>query len=484
MVRPKINNNLLVLGASALFVLMHLALLYLKGIQLLVVVPFVIIVAMIALNRIDLFYLLTVFSVPLSIPLFEFRPDLSYSVTLPSELFIVTVMVLLGIKSIREGGIGRDFLLHPVSLAIYLNIAWLLITSATSTMPVVSFKFLASRIWFLAAFYFLAGLLFSNPENFKRFNWAHVIALAIVIVYTITRHIGRGLFDPNAAHQVMWPFYRDHTSYGAVLAFVLPIFIGFLFMKHSNSWVRLVLIGLVPLLLVALILSYSRAAWMGLIVALAVYVVVTFRIKLWVISLGVAIIFTFIALNWTEINYSMQSNSTDSSANLAEHVQSISNISNDYSNVERLNRWNCAVQMFREKPIFGWGPGTYMFQYAPFQLSYLVTPISTFAGDRGNAHSEYLGPLSESGFLGTITFLIIAIAFLRTGFRAYRLSSDRNQRILLICSILGVITYLVHGVLNNFLDTAKISVLFWGFIAFIVATDIKIKSEQKPVDKA
>ena len=38
--------------------------------------------------------------------------------------------------------------------------------------------------------------------------------------------------------------------------------------------------------------------------------------------------------------------------------------------------------------------------------------------------------------------------------------------------ILGLITYLIHGSLNNFLDTDKASALFWGFIAGFVSLDI------------
>jgi hypothetical protein len=38
--------------------------------------------------------------------------------------------------------------------------------------------------------------------------------------------------------------------------------------------------------------------------------------------------------------------------------------------------------------------------------------------------------------------------------------------------ILGFITYLVHGSMNNFLDTDKASALFWGFIGAFVSLDI------------
>jgi hypothetical protein len=39
-------------------------------------------------------------------------------------------------------------------------------------------------------------------------------------------------------------------------------------------------------------------------------------------------------------------------------------------------------------------------------------------------------------------------------------------------ALLGLITYFSHGVLNNFLDTDKLSVPVWGFIAILVALDV------------
>ena len=39
-------------------------------------------------------------------------------------------------------------------------------------------------------------------------------------------------------------------------------------------------------------------------------------------------------------------------------------------------------------------------------------------------------------------------------------------------ALLGLITYYIHGTMNNFLDTDKLSVPFWGFTAIIVAIDI------------
>lgn len=175
----------------------------------------------------------------------------------------------------------------------------------------------------------------------------------------------------------------------------------------------------------------------------------------------------------------LEKNRQDASRDFEKHIQSISNISTDASNLERLNRWSAAFGMFEERPILGWGPGTYSFVYAPFQHSNEKTIISTNMGDRGNAHSEYIGPLCESGVLGAVTFIIIILITLSTGFRLYYTISDYEMKKLVLVTLLGFITYIVHGGLNNFLDTDKASVPFWGFIAMLVAIDVYHKKNQE-----
>jgi O-antigen ligase len=128
--------------------------------------------------------------------------------------------------------------------------------------------------------------------------------------------------------------------------------------------------------------------------------------------------------------------------------------------------------MFKDKPFLGWGPGTYMFNYGPYQLTADRTIISTNSADGGNAHSEYLGPMAESGILGVITFLILISVVMYTAVHAYTRAKDKRLKTLVMSALLGLITYYIHGILNNFLDTDKLSVPFWGFTAIIVAVDI------------
>jgi len=185
-----------------------------------------------------------------------------------------------------------------------------------------------------------------------------------------------------------------------------------------------------------------------------------------------------LALSFDVLVVELERNKQDSSDDLAQHVESISNVSSDDSNLERLNRWSCALAMFQDRPVWGWGPGTYQFEYAPFQTSSLRTNISTNNADLGNAHSEYLGPLAEQGVLGLLGFLALLGVTLHLGFKLQRTLQSREQRWVAMGLFLGLMTYFVHGVLNNYLDTDKASAPFWGFLAWLVVLDLGAASRK------
>lgn len=443
------------------------------------VLPIIILFVFIALTRLDVFFLLIVFLIPLSITLNDLGIDPGFDAYLPTEPMIIGAMVLVFIKLLVEKQFDKRILLHPISIAMYINLLWILITSFTSTMPGVSFKFFLVRVWFLVVFYFLATQVFSKKENIKRFFWAYITGFLIVIAYTLLNHFQYGMSSNIIAHFVMKPFFNDHTSYGAIIAMYLPVLVGFYFIyKNSSDWVRFIIIILTLVYVFALIFSYTRAAWLSLIVAICVWLAIRFKIRLWYIAMTIAILILLFISFQTRIMIALEQNEQDSSADLAEHIKSIANITTDASNMERINRWKCAFRMFSEKPIFGWGPGTYMFKYAPFQRSYDRTIISTNAANLGNAHSEYIGPLAESGVIGTLSFIFIIVVVAITVFRLYKNLHGKENRIILLAVSLGLVTYLVHGMLNNFLDTDKASAPFWGFIAVIVALDVYHQQQQ------
>ncbi len=431
--------------------------------------PPVIMVLYMAITQLDKLLLFCVFLVPLSVNLSS--SEVRIGVSLPVEPILMGILILYVIRLLYSGKMNRELLSHPVTITILFNLAWIFITALTSQMPVVSFKWMLARLWFVIPFYFIGYYMFGDFKNTRRFLWMYILPLTIVIGYTIYNHWLFG-FEEDPAHWVMSPFYNDHTAYGAALAMFFPALLTFTFRSGYNSNIRVIAAILLVVFTVALILSFTRAAWVSLAGALVLYGILYFKIKWQYVAGVVGLTILYVAVSWTDIVMNLEQNRQDTSDDLAEHISSISNISTDASNLERLNRWNSAFRMFQERPVLGFGPGTYSFMYAPYQLSSEKTIISTNAGDMGNAHSEYIGPLAESGVLGMLSFLAVSIAIVATGWRVYQRMDPGPDRAILLAVLLGLVTYLIHGTLNNFLDTDKASVPFWAFAAMIVAADI------------
>jgi O-antigen ligase len=388
------------------------------------------------------------------------------------------VLALFIIKVFYTKEYDRNILKHPVTIVLLLSLAWMFITSMTSQLPLVSFKALIARLWFVVPFYFLGILLFKKLKNIKSFIWLYTIPLIGVIFYTTYNHYLWG-FSEQAGHWVMEPFYNDHTAYGAILTFFIPVFVGFSFTRSYSKTLRFFSFLVLAILVIALVLSFSRAAWVSLAFATVIYLVIALKIKLKYILLPFGILLCFFFLFQNEIWEKLEKNKQGSSANFVEHVQSISNVTTDDSNLERINRWQSALRMFRERPVFGFGPGTYQFKYAPYQRYSEKTRISTNAGDKGNAHSEYIGPLAESGVPGMAFVLGILVFVVVTGLRVYRKTDSKEIRMLTLSILIGLITYYLHGTMNDFLDTDKASVPFWGFIAMLVALDLYYLGKQE-----
>jgi O-antigen ligase len=249
------------------------------------------------------------------------------------------------------------------------------------------------------------------------------------------------------------------------------------------SFLRRLMAGAFLLIITAgMIFSYTRAAWVGVLGAIGVFLVLRLRVPGWFVGLVASVAGIVFIVNMDQITIALERNRDESSDDLAKHVSSISNISSDASNLERINRWNSALRMFNERPVTGWGPGTYMFQYAPFQAAKDRTIISTNFGTNGNAHSEFLGPLAEQGVPGLLLVIAFVAVSCWVAVRLWLRMPPGIDRRMVGAAFFGLVTYYIHGILNNFLDLDKASVPFWGFTAMLVVMDLKYPA--KPVEVA
>ena len=424
--------------------------------------------------------LLTPFAIDLAL-----LPGMELSMPVEPMMILFTVMFIFRTLVASQAGTpayqNRKILRHPVTIAILAMLAWMVITSSTSQMPAVSFKYFAARVWFVIPFYFAAVHIFRNRDRMRQFVWCYAFSLVIVILISTLKTFGN-FHDLQTMHRVMRPFYNDHTAYGCVIALFLPIAFHYVIDSHGKKWLKPLLLICFAALMSGLLFSYCRAAWISVVGAIGVYFAIRMGIKVkWMVlafGLGVTLFFFY----QSDVLYKLGKNKQDSSYDLSGQVKSISNISTDASNLERLNRWASAMRMFKERPVLGCGPGTYQFLYASYQRSYQLSTISTNSGNLGNAHSEYIGPLTEQGVLGAACILAIFLLTFTTGVRVYRTAADPAVARLALAFTLSLLTYYIHGIFNNFLDTDKLSVPFWAFTAAVVALDIYSENKSQSVD--
>jgi putative inorganic carbon (HCO3(-)) transporter len=433
--------------------------------------PIVLFIVYTAIFHLQKLVFILAFCTPLAISLKELGLTQGPDLSIPTEPLMAGIMLVYILNYLNKDITDKKFFNHPVTLIITVQLAWMLITTCTSSDFIVSVKFFISRLWFMFSCYIIIPHLFQDKKNMIRFVFAYAFALAIVVCYTTVIHARFG-FDEKSADWVVSPFYNDHTAYGAALAMFIPVMVSFWFLKSVPKYLKVISGGLFCLFMMAITISFARAGWLSLGIALSVFVTLLIKIRfrtlmITFVSLGV-LFFAF----QTEIVMILSKNNTDAKGGFANNIESMSNISTDASNLERLNRWSCAIRMWEDKPVLGWGPGTYMFKYAPYQLSRELTIISTNFGTNGNAHSEYLGPLAEQGILGLLIVVVLLFYSTSLGYRLVYSLEDKEDRILCIGIFLGLMTYFVHGFLNNFLDTDKLSLPFWAFLAALVCFDI------------
>ena len=415
------------------------------------------------------------FLTPLSFNIEEFTD--SFGLFVPTEPLLFGFLLLLIWQSLLKKTfpiyLRRNLIV--ISLVSYLLV--LLVTSVFSTHPLVSFKFLLVKLWFIIPMIGLGTKIFEDKKNIKTALWLFVVGMTIAIIYTLIRH-SMYSFGEKESHWVMSPLFKDHTIYGAMVAFSLYLLLGLFFSKKYDSLITIMIAGLIIINLAGLYFSLTRAAWLSVVVALGVWALIHYRVKFSYLFTLFLIGLVVVLFNWDDISYAMSKNKKEhTTENFGERLQSSTNVTSDASNLERINRWSSAIQMFQEKPWTGYGPGTYAFEYAPFQRPENKTIISTDFGDGGNAHSEYLGTLSETGIFGFITFLFFVSMMFYKGIMLYYRVEDREEKILVLSMILALSTYFIHAFLNNYLDTDKAAVPIFGICAMFIAMEYTLKNK-------
>jgi len=441
------------------------------------VAPFALIVLYVAIFYTEYTFFFIIAATPLSVNIEEFTDG--FGLFLPTEPLLFGTTLLLLFQALKYRVFPNYLKASPIIWAVSAYLIWIFITGITSEHPLVSYKFLLAKIWFIVPVLLYGSGVFKNTQKVKWFFWLFIVSMVIAMIYTVFTH-SLYAFGEKESHWVMWPFFKDHTIYGAIVALVFPLIFALYFSKKHTPLVQLILICFLGINLIALYFSYTRAAWLSVILGAVIWLLIRFRVKFSLLASVALIALGFVWFSWEGIQQNLERNKFEhTTEEFGERLQSATNVTTDASNLERINRWSCALAMFEERPIMGFGPGTYAFEYARFQEPENLTIISTNFGDMGNAHSEYLGPLAEMGVLGLLTMLALVTAIFYQGITLYQRwpSSDKETKTLLMGMIVALSTYFIHAFLNNYLDTDKAAVPIWSMCAIFIALTAQLKSK-------
>ncbi|MBL7985616.1 MAG: O-antigen ligase family protein [Flavobacteriales bacterium] len=436
-------------------------------------------------------------SIPLSIKLYAVPWNLE--LITPAEPLIALLLVIALYGSVFGGWHAATYRLQgsiPRTVAFWLCCGW--IAAFFSSMPWVSLKAMLVRTAYASVF-FVVPLLFGDARGIRNMLRFALLALVPAMGLSFYRQFRTGVERATAIHAA-FPFFADHTIYSAALVFaLLGVLAWAVWARGSGApeWKSTALVLGGAVLAIACYATFSRAGWLSIFVSvgMAVGLLLGMRWKGLLVAAGVALpLVLSLAFRAQHAPLLGPHDANSDHAGWKETLLSVPNLTTDASNKERLNRWFCAARMFRARPWWGFGPGTYQFQYIPFQqaseLTYLswvettdlttLNPAWSLGGhvmvksshqlhyySGGTAHSEYLLAFAEGGLFSGVVFILL----LALGIREALLSIDRAEELttkwtLVACS-LALVAYSVHGAFNNYLDDCKVAYPFWTCLALI-----------------
>jgi putative inorganic carbon (HCO3(-)) transporter len=134
----------------------------------------------------------------------------------------------------------------------------------------------------------------------------------------------------------------------------------------------------------------------------------------------------------------------------------------------RLLIWSGTLDMIRERPLTGVGPGAFGREFPRYRDERLLqyedelTPVT-------HAHSEYLELLAETGVAGFLIVAAFVASVLWQGFRKVRDAASREEHVFATALLAGLVALLVSSLFGVELRTTNAQVFFWLLLGLLAA---------------
>jgi putative inorganic carbon (HCO3(-)) transporter len=388
--------------------------------------------------------------------------------------------------SVREIRLGAMTVGITEALVGLVLAAWLAKMVAAREIKTVHLPLLLPLLIFLGAILLSLTVTLSLQYSLKEvLKWLEVLGIYLFVVNVIGRRQAQvivllillagisqallGIYQFFGRVGPEWfllfdRFMRAHGTfeqpnpYGGYLGLILPLAYSLLIaslawhrfdtnkIQASNvrSWPFAFLFYGVAFAVVAmaLIMTWSRGAWLGFIAAFIVMNVVRSRRAAALFALALILLSFVIVMGGLQLlPESIAQRFLDFLPFLGGvDIRRVEVTPANFAVIERLAHWQAGWDMFSEHPWLGVGIGNYEPVYPVYALPRWDEPL-------GHAHNYYLNIAAEAGLVGLSAYLILWAAVFWQAWQAVRRTSGYWQGVAV--GILGILTHLV---VHNFFD--------------------------------
>ncbi|OWY69196.1 putative bicarbonate transporter, IctB family [cyanobacterium TDX16] len=375
--------------------------------------------------------------------------------------------VLLTLTDERRYAPERANTLTPIHLLVLLY--WGISTVATALSPVKAAAFVGwQKLTLYLVLFALTARILRSP---RIRSWLITLYLHVALIVSIYG-LQQWFYGANAlatwvdTQSNLTRITRVYSYLGnpnLLAGYLLPaVVLSLVAVFAWQRWVpKLLALTMLVVNSACLVLTFSRGGWMGLLVAIfAVLVLLVYMLSIhlppfwrtWSLPLligGVALLLTGGVLFVEPIR---------------DRFLSIFAGRGDSSNNFRINVWIAVIEMIKDRPILGIGPGNTAFNkiYPLYQLP------------RYNALSAYsilLEVAVETGFVGLACLLWLLVVTFNSGLQQLRRLRQTGNReaFWLIGAIAALFGTLVHNIADTVWYRPEINTIWWFMVAIIAS---------------
>lgn len=356
------------------------------------------------------------------------------------------------------GKLRPRFEISDIFVALFMLM--MLMGGAVSVGGAASLKEAAIYVCFMFI-YFMTVSLITSTEWLGRLTAALVASGTLTALYGLYQKLGgnleTGTVDKDMFEDIsgrITSTFENSNMLGVFLIMVIPFALS-VALRSGKLLVKLTALASCGIMGICLIYTWSRGAWLGLVLALLVFMLLYDH---YIIPVAVPLG----ALGITVFGDKLGGGLFDSLINRFSSILMMS----DSSSVYRLGIWRGAMRVAAENWFTGIGVGTEAFRavYIRFAESGIETAV--------HSHNLFLQILIETGVVGLSVFIVALVLCIKSGLEIVRRSSPDTafEKAISVSGVSALMAALLQGMTDFIWFNYRIFFFFWVVVAIISAS--------------